>query len=132
MPASTTVPPPMIGRVRLNGRGLGLLARSRSSGEAFADFYAATSPAILRFFARETRDPQRAFDLAAETFAKAFEKRHDFRGVSDDQAAAWLWAIARSELALYWRSRTVEFSAIGRLELERPSRARMNSGGSRS
>src|SRR5271166_5256823 len=40
----------------------GLLARSRSSPQTFADFYNAMSPAVMRYFARETRDPQRAFD----------------------------------------------------------------------
>jgi RNA polymerase sigma-70 factor (ECF subfamily) len=102
-------------------RGQGFLVRSRVSSQAFGDFYASTSPAVLRFFARETRDGQTAFELMAETFAKAFEKRHDFRGATDKQAAAWLWAIARSELAHYRRARKVEFAALGRLELERPT-----------
>jgi RNA polymerase sigma-70 factor, ECF subfamily len=77
------------------------------------------APKVLRFFARRT-DPQRAFDLMAETFAKAFEKRREFRGASHEQAAAWLWAIARNELAGFMRSRVVEMDALSRLELERP------------
>jgi RNA polymerase sigma factor (sigma-70 family) len=74
---------------------------------------------MLRFFVRETRDGQLALDLTAETFAKAFEKRHSFRGASDRQAAAWLWSIARSELAMARRTRTVELFALRRLALER-------------
>lgn len=69
---------------------------------------------------RETGDGHRALDLTAETFAKAFEKRHDFRGASDEQAAAWLWQIARNELARFRRSNSVELIAMRRLGLERP------------
>lgn len=105
---------------RLIGRMPGLLARSRTSDRSFADFYDVMAPAVMRFFARRTRDGERAFDLTAETFAKAFEKRQDFRGSSDEQAAAWVWSIARNELARYHRSRTVELAALRRLGLERP------------
>ena len=94
---------------RRSGRGLpGLLARSRASPHAFADFYEQLSPQVLRFFAARTGDPHRAVDLTAETFARAFEHRRDFRGASDEQAAAWLWKIARNELAGHRRSRAVE------------------------
>jgi RNA polymerase sigma-70 factor (ECF subfamily) len=79
------------------------------------------SPSVLRFFARQTRDSQAAFDLTAETFSKAFEKRYDFRGASDQQAAAWLWSIARHQLARFRRSRSVEMSALGRLGLQHPT-----------
>jgi RNA polymerase sigma-70 factor (ECF subfamily) len=99
----------------------GLLARSRSSPNAFADFYEEMSPGVLRFFTRQTHDGQAAFDLLAETFCKAFEKRQDFRGTNDKQAAAWLWTIARNELARFHRSRSVEMSALQRLGLERPA-----------
>src|SRR5271154_5533921 len=105
----------------LAGRTPGLLARSRTSDAPFADFYDVMAPAVLRFFARRTRDSERAFDLTAETFAKAFEKRQDFRGSSDEEAAAWLWSIARNELARHGRTRTVELAALQRLGLERPN-----------
>jgi RNA polymerase sigma-70 factor (ECF subfamily) len=98
-----------------------MLARSRSSPDAFADFYEQLSPSVLRFFARKTSDRQAAFDLVAETFSKAFEKRADFRGTTDEQAAAWMWSIARHELARFRRSRSVEMSALQRLGLERPA-----------
>jgi RNA polymerase sigma factor (sigma-70 family) len=105
---------------RRSGRGLpGLLARSRASPHAFADFYEQLAPQVLRFFARRTGDPHRAVDLTAETFARAFERRRDFRGASDEQAAAWLWRIARNELAGDRRSRAVELAAVRRLGLER-------------
>ncbi len=101
-------------------RAEGSLARSRVAPQTFGEFYEEMSPGILRYFARQTRDPHRAFDLTAETFAKAFEKRDEFRGSNDQQAAAWLWSIARTELARFRRSRTIELAALGRLGLERP------------
>jgi RNA polymerase sigma-70 factor, ECF subfamily len=97
----------------------GALVRSRTSPHAFTEFYEDISPSVLRYFARETREPHHAFDLMAETFAKAFEKRADFRGSSDQQAAAWLWTIARTELARFRRSHTIERAALNRLGLER-------------
>jgi len=100
---------------------LGLLARSQAAPHIFADFYEQLSPSVLRFFARQTGDSHAAFDLTAETFAKAFEQRRDFRGASDEQAAAWLWTIAHNELARYLRSRSVELAALQRLGLERPT-----------
>jgi RNA polymerase sigma factor (sigma-70 family) len=86
------------------------LARSREDSVVFADFYDELSAKVLRFFVQRTRDGHASLDLAAETFAKAFEKRSDFRGDSDAEAAGWLWAIARNELGAHWR------------ELSRPER----------
>ncbi len=108
-------------RRRFGSSRLGMLARSRASPNEFADFYEHMAPNVLRFFAGQTRDGQAAFDLMAETFSKAFEKRQDFRGTSDKQAAGWLWSIARNELARFRRSRSVELSALQRLGLERPA-----------
>ena len=102
----------VLGPPRITRRQPGLLARSRTSEQPFGEFYDAMAPAVLRFFARRTRDSERAFDLTAETFAKAFEKRRDFRGHTDEQAAAWLWSIARNELARYSRTRKVELAAV--------------------
>jgi RNA polymerase sigma-70 factor (ECF subfamily) len=96
------------------------LARSRESPEAFAAFYEAHRSDLLRYFVHGTRNVQAALDLTAETFTKAFEKRWTFRGADDTQAAAWLWAIARNELAGYRRTRRVEIRAMERLDFERP------------
>lgn len=78
------------------------------------------APTVLQYFARRTSDYQRAFDLTAETFAKAYEKRQDFRGESEGEAAGWLWSIAKNELAHFYRGRSYEAATIARLELERP------------
>ena len=107
---------------RRSGLGLpGLLARSRASPDAFGDFYEQMGRQVLCFFATRTSEPQRAVDLTAETFAKAFEHRREFRGASDVQGAAWLWKIAHNELQQHWRSRSTELAAIERLRLEHPA-----------
>jgi RNA polymerase sigma-70 factor, ECF subfamily len=101
-------------------RPVGALARSRQDAAAFAEFYDRLAPKILRFFARRTWDGQVSLELTAETFAKAFEKRHEFRGHGDGEAAGWLWMIARNELKAYWRARQVRMNAATRLGLPRP------------
>jgi RNA polymerase sigma-70 factor, ECF subfamily len=98
---------------------LGLLARSRTSPRVFADFYTETSESVFLYFMREARDEQTALDLTGETFAIAFEKRKDFRGSDDPQAAKWLWSIAYSTLAMYRRSKSVDLATVRRLGWER-------------
>jgi RNA polymerase sigma-70 factor (ECF subfamily) len=90
-------------------------------GEPFADFYDHMAPSVLGFFARRLHDPQLAFDLTAETFAKAYEKRASFRGTSEGEAASWLWTIARNEFGMYLRSKKVEVAAMARIGLEPPA-----------
>jgi RNA polymerase sigma factor (sigma-70 family) len=98
----------------------GLLVRSRGSPRTFAEFYEERAENVLRYFWRETRNEQVALDLTAETFAVAFEKRRDFRGASDEQASAWLWKIAHSQLSHFVRDRKVELAALRRVGFERP------------
>lgn len=108
------------GRPGLGGRRP--FARRDVVGQlSFADLYAELHPKVLQFMMRNTGLPQVALDLSAETFAKAFEKRRSFRGASRDEAYAWIWAIARNDLGLYGRRRSVETAAIQRLGLERPT-----------
>lgn len=89
------------------------------STERFEAFYEVHSPGLLRYFVRSTRDVESAFDLTAETFTKAFEKRGSFRGRNEAQGVAWIWAIARNELARYRRDRHIEERALQRLGDER-------------
>jgi RNA polymerase sigma factor (sigma-70 family) len=92
--------------------------RSTDDVEAFHEFYVANSPRLLRFFARRTRDLDLARDLTAETFAVALQRRRQFRGHTEAEAEAWLFAIARSQLSGHFRRGTAERRA---LELVRPS-----------
>ena len=70
---------------------------------AFSAFYRAHAQALLVFFTRRTYDVESALDLTAETFAQAFAARRRFRGESDAQAGAWLFAIASAQLAAHLR-----------------------------
>jgi len=80
--------------------------------------YAARAGDVLRFFARRTLQPDVALDLMAETFAQAFAARARFRGEGDDEAAAWIFGIARHQLGKYFRRGAVERRALGRLGLQ--------------
>jgi RNA polymerase sigma factor (sigma-70 family) len=65
--------------------------------------YGATAERLLRFFARRVLDAQVSVDLVAETFAQAYASRRRFRGESDAEAEAWLFAIAHRQLQRYFR-----------------------------
>jgi RNA polymerase sigma factor (sigma-70 family) len=76
--------------------------------------------ALLLFFVRRTTDIELALDLWAETFAQALAGRRRYRGRSDEEAAGWLYGIARRQLALYYRRGRAERRALDRLRIERP------------
>jgi len=75
---------------------------------------------LLRFFARQTLQVEVAIDLVAETFARAFEHRGQFRGRDEHEALAWVFGIARHELSGYFRRGAVERRALAKLGLEVP------------
>ncbi len=75
---------------------------------------------LLVFFVRRTGDAEVALDLWAETFARALKAASRFRGETHEERAAWLYAIARRQLADYHRRGRAEQRALGRLRLERP------------
>ena len=97
-----------------------LLVESREDPDAFAAFYDAYAERVLVFFARRVLDVDTAFDLLSETFATALERRRQFRGVSAEEEQGWLFSIARSELAHYWRDGRVERTALARLGMPVP------------
>ncbi|WP_036725057.1 RNA polymerase sigma factor [Patulibacter minatonensis] len=96
------------------------LARSRTEPVQFTAFYEAEASRVLRFFARRVLDGEVALDLTAETFAQAFAARGRFRGADDEDGRAWLFAIARAQLAAFLRRGYADRAAQARLGLERP------------
>ena len=76
--------------------------------------------ALLVFLVRRTADTEVALDLWAETFAQAVASRRRYRGTTEAEAAGWLYAIAKRQLALYYRRGKAEQRALQRLGLERP------------
>jgi RNA polymerase sigma-70 factor (ECF subfamily) len=97
------------------------LARSVADPSAFDQFYVEHAKRMLVFFTRRTLDAEVALDLTAETFAQAFAGRKGFRGTTDEQAAAWLYAIAHRRLARYLRKGYAEREARARLGIELPA-----------
>lgn len=95
--------------------------RAREDPGEFAAFYHAYSDRVLTFLARRVLDPEIAFDLHSETFAKVLERQDQFRGVNAEQEQGWLFTIARTELSHYWRSGRVERAAIERLAISIPA-----------
>src|SRR5581483_851987 len=94
-----------------------LLSRTREDPEAFGAFYDRYEAALLAYFWRATRRGDLAADLTAETFAEALASARRFdprRGT----ARAWLFGIARHELADVWQRGRVEDQARRRLGIE--------------
>jgi RNA polymerase sigma-70 factor (ECF subfamily) len=88
---------------------------------AFSRVYEAKAQELLVFLVRRTFDVEVARDLAAETFAQAFEHRGRFRGRTDAEAAAWLYGIARHQLGRYARNGVIQRKAVERLGIEMPA-----------
>ena len=97
------------------------LREAAHSPLAFSRVYEAKAEDLLVFLVRRTYDVEVARDLTAETFAQAFEHRGRFRGRTDAEAEAWLYGIARHQLARYARRGVVHRRAIERLGIELPA-----------
>jgi RNA polymerase sigma-70 factor (ECF subfamily) len=82
--------------------------------------YARHREELLTFIVRRTSDTEVALDLWAETFAQALASRGRYRGVTDEEAGAWLYGIARRQLSRYYRRGSAERRAMRRLGIERP------------
>ena len=95
-----------------------LLAATRTEPEAFAVFYRRHVEALLAYFARRTRNAELAADLTAETFAAALDGAHRHRP-DKGPAVAWLYGIARRQLAHAARKGAVEDRARRRLGMAR-------------
>jgi RNA polymerase sigma-70 factor (ECF subfamily) len=96
------------------------LRRSAREPEAFGEFYDFFFTDLLSYLTRRTCDAEAGLDLTAESFAQAYLGRHRFRGSTDREAAAWLYRIAKRQLARYFRRGRAEQVARDRLGLERP------------
>jgi RNA polymerase sigma factor (sigma-70 family) len=91
-----------------------LLRLTPQNAEAFGFFYERYEREMLAFFWRRTRRADLAADLASEVFASALESVTRFdpdRG----PARAWLFGIARHQLADAWERGRVEDRARQRL-----------------
>jgi RNA polymerase sigma factor (sigma-70 family) len=94
-----------------------LLERAARDPEAFGLFYDRFEAELLRFFLRATRRGDLAADLTAEVFAGALAGLTSF-DPTRGHARAWLYGIARHELADAWERGAVEDRARRRLGME--------------
>src|SRR3954467_3044883 len=91
---------------------------SARDAASFELFYCRHVDALLGFFARRTRDPELAADLAAETFAAALASRRRYRPEAG-AAAGWLYGIGTKKLADAQRRGYAEMRARRRMGMER-------------
>lgn len=98
-----------------NRRSGCLLQSAKTDPAAFAEFYERYAQRVMTFLLRRIFDPELALDLTAETFATILLRREDFRGTTEEEERAWLFAIARSQLSHYLRRGEVERRAVQRL-----------------
>ena len=91
-----------------------LLATARAEPAAFGAFYRRHEDRVLSYFLARVGEPEVAADLTAETFAAALASSHRFRP-RRKPAAAWLFGIARNNLAMSRRRGRVEARARRRL-----------------
>ena len=96
---------------------------SRAADEVpanFERFYRRHGEPMLVFFARRTFDADVALELTAETFATAYANRANFRGKTAEEAGAWLYAIARSQLHGFYKRGEINRRHLARLGLQVP------------
>jgi RNA polymerase sigma-70 factor (ECF subfamily) len=86
----------------------------------FGRFYEEHAKRVLAYLARRCLDPEVAVDLMAETFAVAFADRDNCRARTSAEGSGWLFAIAKSQLADYFRRGSAELKAVRRLGLSVP------------
>jgi RNA polymerase sigma-70 factor (ECF subfamily) len=80
--------------------------------DEFAELYEREAETVLLFVTRRTLDAEIALDITAETFAQAFRGRRGFRGSTPPEQRAWLFTIARRQIARYVRRGSVERRAL--------------------
>jgi RNA polymerase sigma factor (sigma-70 family) len=94
-----------------------LLLASGDDPDAFGVLFDRHARPLLGFFYRRTADADTAAELCAETFAEAFAKRGRYRDTGAP-ARAWLYTIARRQLARQVRRRAVSDRYRSRLGMD--------------
>jgi RNA polymerase sigma-70 factor (ECF subfamily) len=90
-----------------------LVQRAKQDPQAFAALYDHYVERIYAFVQRETGDTAVSQDIVSATFEKALKNlpRYEWRGIS---FGAWLYKIARSEIALHYRRQNRYLPLVGR------------------
>jgi RNA polymerase sigma factor (sigma-70 family) len=91
------------------------LRRLRRDPDAIVALYDRHVARLVAALVHEGAEPELAFDLAQETFARALERGHRVRIPEDGSAWPWLWTVARNLLRDWRRREVVDRSARDRL-----------------
>lgn len=91
------------------------------SDQAFLELYERAGRRLLVFLARRMHDVDGAAELWSECWAVAFEDWARCRADGPREAEAWVFGIARHQLARYYRSGEIEHRALTRLRWSVPS-----------
>jgi RNA polymerase sigma factor (sigma-70 family) len=91
------------------------LRRLRRDPEAIVSLYDRHVARLVAALAAASGDPELAFDLAQETFARALERGHRVRVDESGSAWPWLWTVGRNLLRDAQRREVVDRSARRRL-----------------
>jgi RNA polymerase sigma-70 factor (ECF subfamily) len=75
---------------------------------------------VLIFLTRRTWDGETALEITAETFALALRSWGRLAKLAPEQQRAWLFTVARRQLARYLRRAKIERSAVRRLGMQLP------------
>ena len=85
----------------------------RGDRAAQREVYDRTSERIYRLLLKITRNPDRAFDLAQDTYVRAFTRMHQFDGRAS--LATWLYRIAVNEALQFARREATADAKLGEL-----------------
>lgn len=87
---------------------------------SFLELYDRLGPRLLAYLARRAPDEETAADIWAETWAVAFESWPRLRSRDPGRTEAWVFGIARHQLAAFYRAGSIERRALNRLRWRTP------------
>jgi RNA polymerase sigma-70 factor, ECF subfamily len=96
------------------------MKRTPPSRPEFVELYEHAGRRLLGYLMRRMQDADAAAELWAECWAIAFEQWPRCRRSGEGGAEGWLYGIARNQLALYYRSGSIERRALERLRWSVP------------
>jgi RNA polymerase sigma-70 factor (ECF subfamily) len=95
--------------------------RTANDKASFEALYDRVEQRLLIYLARRVRDPDAAVELWAECWAVAFESWPRCRASGPAEAEAWMFGVARNQLAGYYRTGTIKRRALEKLRWAAPS-----------
>ena len=95
--------------------------RSGDDKTSFEGLYDRVAERVLIYLARRVRDPDAAAELWAECWAAAFESWSRCRASGPAEAEAWMFGVARNQLAAYYRTGAIQRRALEKLGWTAPS-----------